>query len=163
MTDDDFERLYAEHARPLLSFLIYRTEDRALAEDIASEAFERAMRKRRLFDRRRGSEKAWLYGIALNLLRDHARRSAAERRAFERVGAPPTSVDVDSGIEQTEHRDELSHALSGLGDGERDLIALKFGAGMSLDEIGALWRESPTALESRLYRALRKVRDASGA
>lgn len=161
MTGDDFERLYAEHGRALLSFLVYRTEDRPLAEDIAADTFERAMRRRSLFDRRRGDEKSWLYAIALNLLRDHARRSHAERRALEHVvGVDRREAADDPGIELTEQRDELSRALEQLSDGERDLIALKFGAGLSVADIASLWRESPSAVESRLYRSLRKLRTA---
>ena len=87
MRDDDFERLYAAEAAGLFAFLAYRTGDRALAEDLLADAFERALRARRRFDRRRGSQKTWLYAIALNLLRDHARRQAAEARALERSGA----------------------------------------------------------------------------
>jgi RNA polymerase sigma-70 factor (ECF subfamily) len=161
MREDDFERLYAEHARPLLGFLVYRTGDRSLAEDIAADTFERAMRRRTLFDRRRGDEKSWLYTIALNLLRDHARRTDAERRALERAGAGRPEVDTDPGIELAEQRDELGRALAQLSDGERDLIALKFGAGLSVAEIAALWREKPSAVESRLYRSLRKLRIAA--
>jgi RNA polymerase sigma factor (sigma-70 family) len=163
MTGDDFERLYAEHGRALLGFLVYRTGDRPLAEDIAADTFERAMRRRSLFDRRRGDEKSWLYAIALNLLRDHARRADAERRALERAaaGSAPASVDTDPGIERAEQRDELGRALAQLSDGERDLIALKFGAGLSVAEIAALWREKPSAVESRLYRSLRRLRVAN--
>ena len=86
MRDDEFERLYEAEAQGLFGFLAYRTGDRALAEDLLADTFERALRSRRRFDRRRGSAKTWLYAIALNLLRDHARRAAAEGRALERVG-----------------------------------------------------------------------------
>jgi DNA-directed RNA polymerase specialized sigma24 family protein len=55
MNDDDFERLYADEAAGLFSFLAYRTGDRALAEDLLADAFERALRARRRFDLRRGS------------------------------------------------------------------------------------------------------------
>ena len=65
MRQHDFERLYAEHAAPLLAFLDYRTGDRALAEDLLADTFERVLRSRRPFDPRRGSEKAWLYTIVL--------------------------------------------------------------------------------------------------
>ena len=71
MRREDFERLYDQHAADLFGFLAYRTGNRALAEDLVAEAFERALRARRRFDRRRGSEKTWLYTIALNCLRDH--------------------------------------------------------------------------------------------
>ena len=56
MRDDEFERLYAAEAAGLFSFLAYRTGDRALAEDLLADAFERALRARRRFDRRRGSQ-----------------------------------------------------------------------------------------------------------
>ena len=71
MRDDDFERLYAAEAQALFGFLVYRTGDRALAEDLLADTFERALRSRKRYDRRRGPAKAWLYTIALNLLRDH--------------------------------------------------------------------------------------------
>ena len=87
MRDDQFERLYADHAQRLFAFLAYRTGDRALAEDLLADTFERALRGRRGFDRRKASEKTWLYAIALNGLRDHARRRAAEARALERTRA----------------------------------------------------------------------------
>ena len=77
MRDADFERLYEREARSLYSFLAYRTGDASLAEDLLADTFERALRSRKRYDRRRGPAKAWLYAIALNLLRDHARRSAA--------------------------------------------------------------------------------------
>ena len=56
----DFERIYDAHAQGLFAFLIYRTGDRAVAEDLVADTFERALRARRRFDLRRGGEKAWL-------------------------------------------------------------------------------------------------------
>ncbi len=88
MRRESFERLYAEHAEPLLGFLIYRTADRPLAEDLLADTFERAIRARARFDRRKASEKTWLYSIALNCLRDHTRRVArrsAPSSALRRV------------------------------------------------------------------------------
>ena len=85
MADDaTFERLYTEHAAALLGFLVYRTGDRTLAEDILADTFERVLTARRGFDRRRASEKTWLYTIALNRLRDLARRRRRGARARAR-------------------------------------------------------------------------------
>ena len=89
MAQVDLEALWRDQAQGLFAFLAYRTGDRALAEDLLADAFERALRSRVKFDRRRGSEKTWLYAIALNLLRDHARRTAAEGRALERAPDAP--------------------------------------------------------------------------
>src|SRR5437764_12872080 len=84
---EEFEALYQAHAGPLLAFLEYRTGDLELARDIHADTFERVLTARRGFDARRGSERTWLYTIALNRLRDLARRSAVESRAVERLGA----------------------------------------------------------------------------
>jgi RNA polymerase sigma factor (sigma-70 family) len=156
MRDADFERLYAAEAQNLYGFLAYRTGDRALAEDLLADAFERALRSRRKFDPRRGSERNWLYAIALNLLRDHVRRSAAESRAVERVGVPE---GADSGLGAVEDREALRRALDTLAEEEREAIALRFGADMTLPEIAGVLGQPLTTVEGRVYRALRKLRE----
>src|SRR5579871_3689704 len=85
--DDAFERIYAEHAQALFSFLRYRTGDRMLAEELLADTCERALRALGRFDRRKASEKTWLYAIALNCLNDHLRRRATEGRALERIAS----------------------------------------------------------------------------
>ena len=123
MRRDDFERLYEEHAQPLFGFLAYRTGDTALAEDLLADTFERALRARARFDQRKASEKTWLYAIALNLVRDSARRRGAEARALERIprrGA--RDVRRPRGVE---HRDEVRQAMAILSDEEREAIALQ--------------------------------------
>lgn len=157
MRDERFERLYAEHAQALFGFLAYRTGDPRLAEDLLADTFERALRARRRFDPRRGSEKTWLYAIALNLLRDHARRAAAESRALDAVasGQAPSA----SGLEHVESRDEVTRMLAALSTEERETLALRFGADLTVPEIARLLREPRTTVDSRLYRALRKLRE----
>ena len=157
MRDDDFERLYAAEAAGLFSFLAYRTGDRGLAEDLLADAFERALRARRRFDRRRSSAKTWLYAIALNVLRDHARRSAAEARALARTGAPVEGAH-DAALSAVEHRDEVQRAVAVLSAEEREAIALRFGAELTVPEIAKVLGESLTTVEGRVYRALRKLR-----
>jgi RNA polymerase sigma-70 factor (ECF subfamily) len=159
MRDHDFERLYADEAAGLFSFLAYRTGDRALAEDLLADAFEKALRARRRYDRRRGSAKTWLYAIALNVLRDHARRTAAETRALERAGAPG-QLAADPALEGVEDRDELARALAVLSAEERDAIALRFGAELTVPEMADVLGERLSTMEGRVYRALRKLREA---
>jgi RNA polymerase sigma-70 factor (ECF subfamily) len=156
MRDEDFERLYAAEAAGLFSFLAYRTGDRALAEDLLADAFERALRARRRFDRRRGTEKTWLYAIALNVLRDPARRTAAEARALERAHVP--ADDGPDPLTGVEERELLNRALAELSDEEREAIALRFGADLTVPEMAKVLGESLTTVEGRVYRALRKLR-----
>jgi len=157
MREADFDRLYRQEAQGLYGFLAYRTGDRALAEDLLADTFERALRARRGFDRRRGTERNWLYAIALNLLRDNARRAATEGRAVERVssGAPHVADSDAAGVER---RDELQRAMATLAEEEREAIALRFGAELTVPEMAEALGERLTTVEGRVYRALRKLR-----
>lgn len=158
MRQEEFERLYAEHGRDLLGFLVYRSGDRALAEDLVADTFERVLRARRRFDPRRASRKTWIYSIALNLLRDHLRRQGAESRALERALESPVAAATDA-LDAFGDRDELMRALRSLGDSEREALALRYGADLSLPEIARVVGEPLTTVEGRVYRALRKLRD----
>ena len=160
MRDDEFERLYAAEAQGLFAFLAYRTGDRALAEDLLADAFERALRSRVRYDKRRGSEKTWLYAIALNLLRDHVRRVAAEGRALERAEPAGEPRDPFAGVE---HRDELLRGLGTLSAEEREAVSLRYGADLTVPEIAEVLGEPLTTVEGRVYRALRKLREVLGA
>ena len=159
MRQDTFERLFEEHAERLFSFLAYRTGNRALAEDLLSETFERVLRSRQRFDPRRGSERRWLYTIALNLLRDHARRQTNEDRVLRHVGAGTALEEPDPGLAAVEHRDELHRALATLSDEEREALALRFGADLKLRDVAKIVGDGESAVEGRIYRALRKLRD----
>jgi RNA polymerase sigma-70 factor, ECF subfamily len=157
MRRDDFEALYEEYAQPLYGFLAYRTGDPALAEDLLADTFERALRARQRFDRRKASEKTWLYTIALNLLRDRARRSRTEARALERM--PPEGATVPDELTAVEQRDEIQRALRILSDEDREAIALRFGGDLTVPEIAELLDQPLPRIEGRVYRSLRKLRD----
>jgi RNA polymerase sigma-70 factor, ECF subfamily len=159
MRSDTFERLFEEHAERLFSFLAYRTGNRAVAEDLLSETFERVLRSHHRFDPRRGSERRWLYTIALNLLRDQARRRTHEERALQYVGAGMTPPETDPGLAAVEHRDELQRALEWLSDDEREAIALRFGADLKLRDVARVLGDGESAVEARIYRALHKLHE----
>jgi RNA polymerase sigma factor (sigma-70 family) len=159
MRHDRFERLFEEHAESLLGFLVYRTGDRALAEDLLADTFERVLRARRRFDPRKGSEKTWLYSIAVNLVRDHQRRQGAETRALEQVGPSGAALSHE---EEVGDRDAVMRGIQALSEEERDAIAMRFGADLSVPEISKLSGEKLTTVEGRVYRALRKLREELG-
>ncbi len=167
--DDGFERLYAEHAQDLFAFLRYRTGSTVLAEELLADTCERALRARRRFDPRKGSAKTWLYAIALNCLSDHARRRAGEGKALQRVAAGPEmrsggaeEIDelADRELDDVAERDELNRSLAALSGAEREAISLRYGADLTVPEIAKLTGEPLTTIESRVYRALEKLRRA---
>lgn len=158
MKIDQFERLYEEHAEPLLGFLIYRTGDRALAEEVLADTFERVLRARSRFDPRRGGVKTWIYSIALNRLRDLIRRREAEQRALERSEAGPPAAPSDDAA-RVEERSTVAAALADLDEPEREAVALRYGADLSVAEVAATLGVKVTTAEGRIYRGLRNLRD----
>jgi RNA polymerase sigma-70 factor (ECF subfamily) len=160
MRDEEFETLYAEHAEGLFSFLAYRTGDRSLAEDLLADTFERALRHRRRFEVRKGSRKTWLYAIALNVLRDHLRRRSVEAGANAQVVQLEADAPLDH--QAVEDRDLVGRALQVLSAEEREAIALRFGADLSLPEMARVLGEPLTTMEGRVYRAMRKLRAPLG-
>jgi RNA polymerase sigma factor (sigma-70 family) len=152
-----FERLFQDHAESLFAFLAYRTGDRQLAEDLVADTFERVLRARTRFDARRGSEKNWVYAIALNLVRDHARRNRVESKALERVGVYDAREYDDGALRGVEDRDELGTALAQLRDEEREAIALRFGSDLTLREVARVLGEKESAVEKRISRGLKKL------
>jgi RNA polymerase sigma factor (sigma-70 family) len=165
--EDGFEQLYAEHAQGLFAFLRYRTGNTALAEDLLADTCERALRTRRPFDPRKGSAKTWLYAIALNCLNDHARRRAGEGRALERIVAGTSfgsseEIDelADRELDELAEHDLLDRSLAALSGEEREAVSLRYGAELTVAEIAKLTGERVATVESRVYRALSKLRDA---
>jgi DNA-directed RNA polymerase specialized sigma24 family protein len=91
MNAASFERLYDEHAQGVFGFLAYRTGDAALAEELVADVFERVLAARRP---RRGSEKTWIYTIALSRL-PAATPNDEEREALSlRYGAGLSVKDI---------------------------------------------------------------------
>jgi RNA polymerase sigma-70 factor, ECF subfamily len=158
MRGEDFERLYAEHAPALLAFLTYRTGDRARAEDLTADTFERILRKRWRVDARRGSAKTGIFAIALNLLRDEARRRDAESRALERATAISVPHALAGGIDLLHDREALATALDTLAPQDREIVALRYGGDLTVPEIAKLTRQTDATVRGRLYRALARMR-----
>ena len=71
---EQFEALYRSSAADIYAYVASLLRDRAAAEDVTSLAFERAFRRRALFDVHRGSPRAWLFAIARNAALDELRR-----------------------------------------------------------------------------------------
>ena len=157
MRDADIERLFVECAQPLYAFAAYHTGDAAAAEEVVGDTFERLLRTRRRFDPRKGSERSWMYAIALNLVRDRQRRADAERRAINRAGDGHARFDADDALARVDLRDELARALDTLDPDVREILALRFGADLRLKDIAELTGRPLSTVHECLHRGLREL------
>jgi RNA polymerase sigma-70 factor, ECF subfamily len=154
----EFDQLYRSSRDDVYAYAAGLLRDLAAAEDVTATAFERAYRKRSRFDPRRGSPRAWLFGIARNAALDELRRRG-KQAALAADPIDPESVAAPAG-EVSERRIVLADALQGLDPRERELVALKFFAGLSHGEIARVLGISESNAGTRLHRVLDKLREA---
>lgn len=153
------EVLYRSSRDDVYAYVVTMLRDRAAAEDVTALAFERAYRKRRSFDRRRGEERAWLFGIARNAALDELRR---RRRQASLVTEPEDAggLTVEDGAEVALRRTTVRAALAQLPAREREVVGLKFHAGLTGAELARVLGVSEGAAGTMLYRTMEKLRKA---
>ena len=153
----DFDALYRAARDDVFGYVATMLHDHGAAEDVTALAFERAFRKRKSFNAERGSQRAWLFGIARNAALDELRRG---KRTATLVAEPEdVSPAPDEELEHTLRRAALRTALAELPARDRELIALKFHAGLDNSELAEVLGVSVSNAGTRLHRALTKLRE----
>jgi len=150
-----FAEVVEEHLDDVFGYLAYLTRDRGQAEDLASSTFEKALRLWERFDPERGSARTWLLGIARTTALDWF-RSEARRRRREEAAAIPERVD-EAFVEGLSPA--LEAALATLSAGEREVLALRVVLELDGDATARVLGISPTAVSTRLSRALKRLEE----
>ena len=157
-TNLDFATVCEENLDGVFGYLLYLTGNRTVAEDLAAETFERALRRFRRYDPRRGTARAWLLTLARSTALDHF-RSEQRRRRREGTFALLES-DVDEGdVFGHGFSPPLEAALQSLSAGEREVVALRVLLDLEGETAARLLGISPTACSTRLHRALQKLEE----
>jgi RNA polymerase sigma-70 factor, ECF subfamily len=144
-----------EHLDDVYAYLVYLTRDRSLAEDLAADTFEKALRLWDRFDARRASARTWLCQIARTTALDWFRAEARRHRREERVApVDRTEAAFVEGLSP-----DLESALATLSAAEREVIALRVLLELDGDETARVLGISPTNVSTRLSRALGKLEE----
>jgi RNA polymerase sigma factor (sigma-70 family) len=149
-----FAVLFDRHYRALHRFLLARI-GATLAEDLASETFTIAFRRRFAYDLSRADAAPWLYGIAVNLLREQRRTEERRLRAYARSSPHNewSETHDDYGLDKT-----VAAALLELRIDDRNLILLHAWARLSYEEIATALGLPLGTVRSRLSRTRAKLR-----
>lgn len=155
--------VYRDHAAAVWRYARARLPSDVDAEDVTSEVFTRAMRSLDRFDPAKGTEAAWIIGIARHAVADWWRRRRPEDPAPS-VQDPATASSEwsDHPSEHAERADAATGLLRHLGvlsEREHEAVALRFGAELSSPEIGAAMGISPTAARMLVHRGVSKLRE----
>jgi RNA polymerase sigma-70 factor (ECF subfamily) len=141
--------------RRVYAYVAYRIGEGVDAEDVTSEVFERAVRYRDTYDRRKGEPIAWLIGIARRSLQGRGAQGLTTATAEE-------SISPDDLETRVIDRLSLDAAVGRLGPRDRDLISLRYGADLSAREIAAVLGMTSNAVHVALHRALGSLRAELG-
>jgi len=158
---EQFEALYRSCAADVYAYVASLLRDRSAAEDVTALAFERAFRRRALFDLRRGSARSWLFAIARNAALDELRARKCTARLVGEL--PDESAQIDLDDELAERRLLVREGLAQLDAREREVILLKFVGRLSGSELARVLGCSQSNAGTRLHRAIVRLREACNA
>ena len=150
-----FAEAAERHLDDVYRYLLMLTRDHTLAEDLAAETFERALRTWRRFDPRRSSPRTWLCTIARSTALDHFR---AEKRRRNREHAV---AEEEGRLEPPELglSPALERALGALSASDREVVALRVVLDLDAESAARLLGISATACTTRLSRALKRLEE----
>src|SRR5713101_4114050 len=155
-TEMTFAQAAEAHLDDVYGYLAWFTGDRAAADDLAGETFERALRLWHRYDPARGSARTWLCQVARTVALDHF-RSERRRTRREELAAVPERFEerLAEGLSP-----ELESAVRSLSAGEREVIALRIVLDLDAGTAARVLGISATNCTTRLNRALRKLEEA---
>ena len=149
-----FLALYDRYFDRVLGYVRVRIRDEATCEDVASTVFTTALGQLRRF-RGDGSFAGWLFQIARNAVRDVHRRPSTASLPVEPEASEPDPEERFLAYERAAHL----HSLIGLlPPDQQDLLALRYGAGLSFNEIGAIVGAETGTVRVRMHRILEQLR-----
>lgn len=164
-TDPDlFEAFYREHVEDLQRFVARRVGDRERAADLTAEIFLAAIDSAHRYRPRRGTPKAWLYGIARVLVANDRRQRGRERAGEERLRGSALldeedTARMDARLDAAAQSRRLYAAMDRLPEAERAVLELVAIDELTVGEAAAAAGVRPVTARVRLHRARRKLRD----
>jgi RNA polymerase sigma-70 factor (ECF subfamily) len=158
-SEEDWDALYAEQLPRVYNFFRYRVGHGPEAEDLTSTTFAKAWQARHRYRRDLASFTTWLFTIARNVATDHyrARRAVLPLEAAHDVAAGATPDEL---AERRSDADHLARLLENLPERERELIALKYGAGMTNRAIAKATGLGESNVGTVLHRTIQRLREA---
>ena len=155
--DADWDALYAEQLPRVYNYFRYRVGSGPVAEDLTSLTFEKAWTARQRYRRDLAAFSTWLMTIARNVATDHwrRRRDHAPLEAAVHVAGGEDPHDI---AEQREAFQRLAQLLGELPERDRELVSLKYGAGLTNRAIAKQLRLTETNVGTLLHRTVQKLR-----
>jgi RNA polymerase sigma-70 factor (ECF subfamily) len=153
----DWEAVYAEQLPRIYNYFRYRMGNEAVAEDLTSRTLEKAWRERHRYRRDFAGVTTWLLRIARNTAVDHFRTRHEHEPLEEAADAPAEGTPEEEAVVQSNFV-RLTALVSVLPERERELLALKYGAGATNRAIADVTGLSESNVGTILHRTVQRLR-----
>jgi len=150
--------LYDRYAPRMYAYIYRRVNDAALAEDLTSELFLRVLRAIQNERAWRDSFTAWLYRIAHNLVVDTYRRQPPPPLSLDEASCQAGGDNPAELVQEELSRQKLQAAIQCLTPDQQQVLALRFGEGLTARESAGIMRKTTGAIEALQRRALAALR-----
>jgi RNA polymerase sigma-70 factor (ECF subfamily) len=158
VTEEDFEDFYRAELPRVYNFFRYRVGDGQLAEDLTSETFEKAWRYRERYRSDLAAFSTWIFTIARRVAQDHFRKHRHNEIPLDGMLNIPANELTEDTAQQNADFTHVSVLLARLEDRERELVALKYGAGLTNRAIARLSGLSESNVGVILHRTIQLLR-----
>lgn len=153
----DWDEVFREELPRVYNYLRYRGFDRPTAEDLTSATFEKAWRARDRYRRERAAVSTWLVAIARNVAVDHLRRPRLDVPLDDTAARDEATPEAEA-MRSAERR-RLGALVSALPEREREVLALKYGAGATNRAIARLTGLGESNVGTILHRTIARLRE----
>jgi len=155
MSAPSLEKIYNDYYGKVKGYIMARVRRRAEAEDIASDVFEKIVRKIDDFDEQKASVSTWVFTITRNTLIDHYRRTKPSEELDENLA---DETELDEELLSSETLSELADALQHMPEQLRAIVVMRYYDGKPLTEIAKIMDLSYGAVKLRHQNALDMLR-----
>ncbi len=155
--EPDWEAAYADELPRVYNFFRYRLGRSADVEDLTSRTFEKAWRARHRYRRDVAGFSTWLLSIARNVAADYYRARKPDV-ALEEALAVSAGSSPEADVAARSDADRLAELMAGLPERDRELLALKYGAGLTNRAIARATGLSESNVGTIIHRAVESIR-----
>ncbi len=156
-----FARLYDEYLPKVYRYINFKVSDVPLTEDLTSAVFEKALTSFARYSSDKAAFSTWIFSIARNTVIDYYRTNKKNRSVEldEAIEVPVRAMNQAEALEARDEKKRMLAFLAQLPPEDKEIIQLKFAAEMNNREIARLLGMSESNVGTRLFRAVRKLRD----
>ncbi|MFZ1397204.1 MAG: sigma-70 family RNA polymerase sigma factor [Candidatus Promineifilaceae bacterium] len=156
----DQEALAEVHNRyydAIYRYIAFRVNDAPTAEDLTSEVFLRLLNALRDKSAPQNTLRGWLYGVASHVLKEHYRSKKRDKFTLLHDEIPAGEHSLDHQVETIMQNESLQAVMSGLTDDQQNVLALRFGFGLPIQEVADTMGKSEGSVKMLQARAISAI------